>query len=355
MDKKDYYKILNLSEDDKKLPKEEFLKKEKKNFKALAIKYHPDKNPNNKDAEIKFKDINEAHQVLSDYDGKKQEYDNPMSNFQFAGFSGMDDILKHFASSFGFHSFDNFGFIQKGANIRGTVTFTLEDVLNGFTKKVKFNKQVKCHTCHGTGKSPQTTEETCPYCRGTGQLKSSSGWMTMIETCPHCHGTGKIIKNPCHNCNGTGLEVKTTEETFTFPKGAIDGFTAELKGKGHEAPTPNGVPGDVYIVLKELEHPKFQRHGDNLVTTVNVDVCDAISGCKKIIQTLSGESVTITIPQGVEESYQITLTGHGLPSYDSLIVGDLICKVHIVMPKNLTDKQKKAVENLKKILNGKHN
>ena len=354
MERKDYYKILGVTDEEKKLTGDAFVKAIKPKYRKICLANHPDKNPGNKEAEERFKDAAEAYEVLSNKE-KRAEYDNPMSNFRFSGSSNMEDILRHFSSSFGFNPFHDFGFgqntVQKGSSIRGTVTFTLEDVLNGFTKKVKFKKQVRCQNCHGTGKTSQTIEEACPHCHGLGMIRQSNGWMTMEQTCPHCGGTGKVIKNPCPSCGGSGLETQIVEESFTFPKGAISGLTVELKGRGHETATPNGINGDVYITLQEAPHQIFRRDGNDLLLDVNVGVLDAITGCKKKVKTLSGKTIEITIPQGSDEYNEIYVTGEGLPQYNSNIVGDLVCKLHIVMPKSLTDKQKKLINNLKKTFN----
>lgn len=361
-ERKDYYKILGLTEEDKKLPKDEFLKKVSKNYKKLAIQYHPDRNPGNKEAEEKFKEVNEANQVLSDYDGKKVEYDNPMSNFQFTGNMNMDDILRHFQMSFGDDfGFGSFGFggggqmRQKGSNINGSVTVTLEDILNGVEKKIKFTRKKVCHTCNGTGKDKNSREETCPHCHGYGYItQGHSGFMMVRSTCPYCNGTGKIVINPCRTCGGDGLEDETIEKTFTLPKGVPDGMVFRMTGMGNEIPGNGNIPGDVNIVIHELPHPIFQREGDNLIMLLNVGVVDAILGSKVRIETLNKKKIDVTIPMGSEEGKHLTIPGYGLPIYKSNGFGDLICIVHILMPKKLGDKEVKLLEKLKGTDSFKH-
>ena len=350
--RKDYYNILGVTDEEKKLQGDDFVKVIKPKYRKLAIKYHPDKNPGNKEAEEKFKDAAEAYDVLSDQK-KRSEYDNPMSSFSFSSGSSMDDILKHFRDSFGdFDPFGGFGFtrqetIQRGASIKGVVNYTLEDVLNGVQKTVKYKRLVRCHECHGTGKNEYTKEEMCPHCNGTGRIRQSNSWMTMEQTCPHCQGKGKIIKNPCKSCNGSGLETITVEETFNIPKGVINDMSLIVGGKGNETPQENGIPGDLYITLKELPHKTFIRDGYNLLVGINISVFDALTGCNKTIKGLDGSDILIDIPQCSEENTTIVCSGKGLPIYNKTTVGDLICKIHIVMPKSLTKSQLKSIEKLK--------
>lgn len=352
--KKDYYKILGLSEEDKKLPKEEFLKKLSKNYKKLAIQYHPDRNPGNKEAEDKFKEVNEANQVLSDYDGKKAEYDNPMSQFRFDGNMNMDDILRHFnmsfGSNFGFNPFD-FGhqqMRQKGSNIRGTVRVTLEEILHGTDKTVRYTRKKVCHTCHGTGKDKYSKEEMCPHCHGLGVIMRSFGNMSIQSTCTHCNGTGIIVTNPCNTCGGSGLEDEVVEKTFKIPAGTMGGMTFNIQGAGNEIAGEGNIPGDLQVIVQEIPHETFIRDGIDLYLDVNVGVIDAILGTKARITTLDGKKLDINIPSGSEEGKQLVVNGYGLPEYTTDRIGRLICVIHIVMPKSLNKKEIKTLEKLSK-------
>lgn len=354
-ERKDYYKILGLTEEDKKLPKEEFLKKLSKNFKKLAIQYHPDRNPGNKEAEEKFKEVNEANQVLSDYDGKKAEYDNPMSHFQFNGNMDMDEILKHFRSRFGDDfGFGTFGFggsgqaYQKGSDIYGRVNVTLEDVLNGCTKKVRFTRKKVCHTCHGTGKDSGSREEKCVHCNGRGFVAQGYSFMSIRTGCPYCHGSGKVVINPCKTCGGDGLEDEVIEKSFSLPKGVFGGMTMKMQGIGNEIPGNENIPGDLVIEIIEAQHPMFMRSGSDLVMKLNVGVIDAILGKKVRITTLNGKKIDVNIPRGSEEGRQLVINGYGLPQYGTNMMGNLICVVHIVMPKKISDKEVKELEKLSK-------
>lgn len=353
--KKDYYKILELTEEDKKLPQDEFVKKAKKNYRRLSIKYHPDKNQGDKAAEEKFKDVVEAWDVLSD-EKKRSEYDNPMSNFSFSGGMSMDDIMRHFNMDFGdFPPFGNssrqqYYQPQKGSVIRGSVSITLEDILNGCQKKIRFKKQKVCHSCSGTGRGPHTTEEICPMCHGTGmsvQAKQTPfGYIQTRTTCSHCHGAGKIVKNPCPTCNGTGYETETIEQIVTLPKGVKNGMAFTVEKVGNEV--VGGETGDVVISIVEQSHEHFTREGNNLRTSITIDAIDAILGVKKKIKTLSGSSLEVDIHAGVQEGSEITIQGQGLPELNATSYGNLICKIHISIPTNISDKQKKLLEKFKK-------
>lgn len=350
-ERKDYYKILGITDDEKKLTGDAFVKTIKPKYKKLALKYHPDRNHNNKEAEYKFKEAAEAFEVLSD-EKKRNEYDNPMSSFSFnGGGMDMDDIIKHFHSHFGFDDFfgGNQRTVQKGATIRGSVTFTLEDVLNGTNKTIRYTKQKVCHTCNGTGKDEHSRVETCPHCHGTGRILRGNSFMSIQETCSICHGQGHVVINPCRTCGGTGVEPEIVEKSFNLPKGIQDGMSFIISNDGNEIPGTGNIPGDVVVVLRELPHEKFTRDGNNLHMKININVIDAILGGKQTITTLSGKKVDITIPKGSEENTKIIVSGHGLPQSQSTYVGDLICSVHIQIPKNLNDKEIKALEKLKKL------
>lgn len=353
--RKDYYKILELTEEDKKLPKEEFLKKVSKNYKKLAIKYHPDRNPGNKEAEEKFKEVNEANQVLSDYDGKKAEYDNPMSQFQFNGNMSMDDILHHFNMSFGSgFGFGSFGFggdktmHKKGSNVNGTINITLEDVLNGVKKTIRYTRKKVCHTCNGSGKDSHSREGKCSHCHGFGVINHGFDGISIQTTCPYCGGVGKFIINPCKTCGGTGFENETIEKTFEIPPGAFNGLVFKFEGIGNEIIGNGNIPGDLHVLINELHHPVFKRDGLDLIMTINVGVIDAIIGTKVRITALNGKKLDVNIPMGSEEGKHLILNGYGLPEYGTNNYGRLICIIHLIMPKKLSNKEIKALEKISK-------
>ena len=362
---KDYYKILGLSEEDKKLQGEDFKKLLKSNYRKIALQNHPDKQQGKSDAEkaaaeTRFKDAAEAYEVLSD-DTKRAQYDNPASNFKFEGFSGgmgMDDILNHFASSFGFNPFgDAFNFSmnegvsngpQKGANIRIRLGITLQDVLNGTKKTLKYERMERCSKCHGTGMDEHSHMETCPQCGGTGTKMFQQGMFQTITTCPHCHGKGKIITNPCQQCGGSGIEKKPHTIEFTVPKGAMDGMQFIMRGEGSQGAGENGLNGDLYIVLVELDDDKFVRTGNDIRFSLNVPIIDCLIGCETNVTTIDGKTLKTKIPECVEEGTEITFRGYGLPHYkNSNVRGNMIGVIGHIMPKKLTDEQKKILSDLK--------
>lgn len=357
---KNYYSILNLSEEDKNLPEKDFAAKLKKNYRQLSLKYHPDRNPNNKEAEEKFKEVAEAYDVLSNPE-KRSQYDNPMGGFSYSGNMSADDVFKQFASHFGF-DFDGFNHpsntIRRGSDIQGTVTLTLDDILFGCEKKVKYTRKIKCPSCGGKGMDSSSHEEICPVCGGTGKeirtQQTPFGYSQVVSTCSRCQGKGKIIKNPCKTCQGTGLKTETVEKTFTIPKGAKEGMRIKFNGQGNECNGPQDIAGDLIITFKEIPHEKFKRVNTeimcnyvDLTCNVDVNVIDAILGAEVEILTPRKKRVKITIPQGCEEGAVITINGEGLPCYGSDTNGHLICKIHLVMPHNLTKKQIKLLEKFK--------
>ena len=345
-DRKDYYKILGV---DKKATLDEI----KTAYKKLAIKYHPDRNPGNKEAEAKFKDAAEAYEVLKDPQ-KRAEYDNPMSNFSFSGGMNMDDIMNHFRSTFG----EDFGFgfgsggrrmRQKGSDIYGRVSFTLEDALNGAEKKVRFTRKKVCKTCKGTGMDDDSREEKCPHCNGMGFVVQGNAMMRIQRTCPYCHGLGKVVINPCKTCGGSGLEDEVVEKSFTLPKGVVNGMTLNIGGFGNEVPGEGNIPGDLNITTIEQPHPVFTRSGSDLIVQLNIGVIDAILGTKSRVETLNGKKLDVNVPRGSEDGRQLIIPGYGLPEYGTGATGRLICIVHIVMPTKLSDKEVKKLEEIKKL------
>lgn len=349
-ERKDYYKILEVTDEERKLTGDAFKNAIKPHYRKISLKYHPDKNPGNKEAEEKFKEATEAWSVLSDPQ-KRAEYDNPMSNFSFTGNMDMEDIIRHFNMDF-----DDFGpfesgwgnRVMKGSDIDGTLNLTLEDIYNGVDKKIRIKRKKVCHTCNGTGKDSNSKEELCRYCNGTGFITQRNGFVLMRSTCPHCGGVGKFVVNPCHTCGGSGLEDEVIEKVISIPKGIQKNTRLKFNSLGNEIPGENSIPGDLNIFINELPHKTFNREGNDLVTIINVSVIDAILGCKMPINTINNKKVEVTIPRGSEEGKHIIINGYGLPIYNSNMFGSLICVIHIVMPKNITNKEVKKLEELRK-------
>jgi len=342
-ERKDYYKILGV---DKNASLDEI----KAAYKKLAVKYHPDRNPGDKEAEKKFKDAAEAYDVLRD-PNKRAEYDNPMSNFRFSGGMSMDDIMNHFRSTFG----EDFGFgggghsRMQGSDIQGRITFTLEDAFYGAKKKVRFTRKKVCHSCNGTGRGKDSREEPCPYCHGMGYIVQGNAMMQIRRTCPHCQGRGMVLVNPCKTCGGNGVEDETIEKSFDLPKGIVNGMSFSISGLGNEVPGEGNIPGDLVIIAIEQPHPVFARNGNDLVMQLNIGVIDAILGTKARILTLNGKKLDVNVPRGSEDGKHLVIPGYGLPVYGTSMTGNLVCVVHIVMPTKLNDKEVKKLEELRKL------
>jgi molecular chaperone DnaJ len=366
--KKDYYSILGITEDEKKLKGEEFEKVLKKKYRKICLENHPDRLGNKSDAEKKaaeekFKDAAEAYATLSD-EKKRTEYDSPFSNFSFSGgFGGMnmDDIFSHFA-----HDFDDFGGFgfnpfrgarrpqqpNKGTNVNIRLDVTLEDVLKGVEKEIRYSSFVVCDECNGTKKTSDSEEKTCPHCNGMGfsVVTEQRGGVRMqsMTTCQHCNGTGKIITHKCEKCHGTGLTLKTEKCKVKIPKGVSEGSRLVIEGKGNASPD-GGARGDLIIEINTQHHEVFERNGADLIFIMEIPVLDAITGCEIEIGTIDGGKILSKIPQGVSDGYQLRFKGYGLPiNSNSDMRGNMIGVVRVVMPKKLNENEVNLISELKK-------
>jgi molecular chaperone DnaJ len=350
-DKKDYYKILGVSKD---ATQDEI----KKAFRKLSLKFHPDRNPGDKEAEAKFKEVAEAYEVLSD-PKKKEEYDNPHSNFDFnmsggPDFGGMDmdDILRHF----GFGGMD-FGFGSsrrgeprnvKGSSIRINLKLTLEDSYKGVTKKIKYKRFEPCEHCGGTGKTDKTKEKVCRTCGGSGFIFSQNGFMSMQQTCPTCGGKGKQVENPCPHCQGHGIVQKVTEETeIKLGKGLLDGMNVIIGGKGNYPPHGKGTVGDLIINIQIVDDDRYEVDGNDLYFPIELNVVDAILGCNVDVNTVDGKQLTAKIPSGTSDGHKLRFRGYGIPIYGTNKAGDMFGIVNIKIPKNVTEEEKELLLKLK--------
>ena len=350
-DRKDYYKILGITEDEKKLQGDDFEKVVKTKYRKLAIQLHPDKQQGKSDkekqaAEEKFKEVSEAYEVLSD-SKKRQEYDNPMSGFSgFGGFGGFDPF--DMMSEFGFGGGRQRQRVVKGQTMRIVVDVTLEDLYNGVTKTIKYKRQGTCKSCGGSGKGANTRIETCPHCGGTGQMFSQNGFVQTITTCPHCGGQGKKMINPCPHCGGNGLAMEEVQIDVTVPKGVQNGFQMVAQGHGGAPANGNGVFGDLVILIQEKEHKKFERHDNDLYFDLEIPVLDAILGCNKEVTTIDGKRLTTKISSLIEDGTQIRFGGKGMPIYEhNGQFGSMIGIVRLVMPKSLNDEERRLLNELK--------
>ena len=354
MERKDYYKILGLSDSDKKLQGDEFKKKVKQNYKKNALKYHPDRQHGKSDeekkaAEEKFKELAEAYEVLSD-DTKRSQYDNPMGgmNFDFGGFGNFDDIMNGFDPfGFGLNGRGNSQKVQKGQSIRITIGATLEELYNGVTKQIKYKKQTKCSDCNGSGMANGSKKETCSHCGGTGQLFSQNGGWQTITTCPYCGGKGTIITNPCKSCGGSGLVEKSTTVEISIPKNVQDGTQLVMRGQGGDAPN-GGVNGDLLVVVREIKHNKFIRQGNDLYFQLDVPILDALLGGSVIVETIDGKQLTTKLQQGVSDGFKIRFSGKGMPHQDSNSkYGDMYGVVNLKLPTKLDENEINVLKSLK--------
>ena len=358
--KRDYYEILGLK---KNATSAEL----KKAFRKLARKYHPDVNPNDKASEQKFKEMNEAYEVLSDPKKRKQYDQFGHAAFEqgfgqgpgagggsgFEGFGGQgtggfqgrgfEDI---FGNLFGGRTAGPLG-PQKGEDITYTVEVELEDAIFGRAMQVDLQREVSCIACGGSGAQPGTKPRMCATCQGTGNVAQGRGFMQFSQTCPSCRGEGTINPNPCRNCGGSGLTPKSEKINVKIPAGVDNGSKVRMAGMG--SPGVNGgPPGDVYIITRVRPHHYFERKGDNLYSEAKVTVKEAALGEKIEIPTVDG-LVMLSMPPGIQTGQQLKLKGKGVPHFGGAGVGDHYVTVHVVTPTNVNEKGKELLRELERL------
>lgn len=364
MSKRDYYDILGVS---KNAANDEL----KKAYRKMALKYHPDKNPDDKAAEEKFKEAAEAYEVLSDQN-KRSRYDQ----YGHAGvggaagggashFSNMEDIFSTFGDIFGGHfgGFSGFGGrssggrrrVNRGSNLRVKVKLNLNEVANGVEKKIKLNKYVSCEPCNGSGAEKGSAKSTCSTCHGSGQVTQVTntflGQMQTASTCPHCGGEGEVITNKCNACHGNGIVKGEEVVTFKIPAGVAEGMQLSISGKGNAA-ARGGLPGDLLVVIEEEDHPDLLRDGNNLLYDLYVNFADAALGTNTEVPTVDGKA-RIKIASGTQGGKVLRLKGKGLPDVNGYGRGDILVNVNVWTPKDLTKEEKAILEQLKKSPNFK--
>ena len=353
MSKRDYYEVLGVS---KSASESEI----KKAYRKLAIKYHPDKNPDDKEAEEKFKEAAEAYEVLSDAE-KKQRYDQ----FGHSGMGGaggfggggmnMDDIFSQFGDIFGGFGGGGFGGggsrrrVRKGSNLRIKAKLTLEEIASGVEKKVKVNKYVSCDDCSGSGAEKGTSMSNCGTCNGSGSVTRVAntilGQMQTTQTCPTCSGEGKVITSKCKSCHGDGHVRGEEVITVKIPAGVEEGMQLQVTGKGNAAPR-GGINGDLLVVIEEEEHEFLKRDGVNLYYDLYINFADAALGSEEVIPTITGK-VKIKIDAGTQAGKTLRLKGKGLPEVQGYGHGDLFVNINVWTPQKLSKDEKEILEKLR--------
>lgn len=365
MAKRDYYEVLGVG---KNATEDEI----KKAYRKLAIKYHPDRNPDDAKAEEKFKEAAEAYDVLHDPQ-KRQAYDQfgfdgPAGAGGFGGFGGgggfsMDDIFSMFGDVFGgrgggFGGFGGFGggrrqtTRHRGSDLRLKVRLTLQEVATGVTKKFKVRKDIECSHCHGSGAEAGSGTETCPHCHGSGveirRQQSIFGEVQTQTTCHVCNGEGSVIKNKCHECGGTGVVKGEEVVEIKIPAGVAEGMVVNVPGKGN-AGQHNGIPGDIQVLIEEEPNDTFVRDGNNVIYNLLLDFPTATLGGSVDIPTIDGKSVRIKIEPGTQPGKTLRLRGKGLPEVQGYGygMGDLVVNISVYVPKTLSKSEKEIIESLK--------
>ncbi len=362
MAKRDYYEVLGVSRD----ASEDEIKKA---YRKLAMKYHPDKNPDNKEAEEKFKEASEAYEVLSDKE-KRQVYDQyghagidqqfGNGGFSWNDFSHFDDISDLFGGGFssifdtlfggGFssRSRESQRYSNQGENIQIDLALTLKEIALGTEKKVRITVKDICDQCRGTG-SADGKAETCPQCHGTGQVRtvrqSLFGQMQSISECPSCRGEGKIIRNKCPKCMGEGRISKNKEINVKIPAGVEENQVIRLRGQGNVGPR-NGSYGDILVVIHEKPDELFERDGNNIILELPITVTQAVLGDEVIVPTLTG-TAKMKIPPGTQSGRIFRLRGQGIKGLNSYSRGDLLVKIKVVVPTKLSREEMELYNRLK--------
>lgn len=360
-DKRDYYEVLGL---DKSADKESI----KKAYRKLAIKYHPDRNPGNKEAEEKFKEATEAYEVLSDdqkrpiYDqygfaglegmggGGSQGYSHAFHDFQdIFGSGGFGDIFENlFGGGFGGFGSSRSRNNNDGQSLRYDLELDFKDAVFGTKKDIRFSHSVVCSHCKGTGGEPGSSRKTCSTCGGVGQVRRSSGFFQVQQTCPTCGGKGTVIDHPCKYCRGSGTEEKDSIVTITIPAGADDGKRITIPKQG-DAGTNGGRPGDLIIVLHVRSDRCFERSDMDLYCAVPISLSQALLGADITIPTLDNRRITLKIPSGTTHGKMLRIKGEGVPVSGTSRKGDLYVKVMVQLPSHISSEQRRLMEEYAKL------
>jgi molecular chaperone DnaJ len=353
MTKRDYYEVLGVS---RSATDQEI----KSAYRRLAVRYHPDKNPNDATAEEKFKEAAEAYGVLADAD-QRRRYDrfghagvssSAGPSWGAPGFGGIEDIL---GDLFGFG--DVFGggrstrrtAAQRGADLRYDLEITLEDAFRGMTAQLRIPRMETCEKCSGSGATPGTHPETCHTCSGSGQVRYQQGFFSVARTCHACRGTGRVITSPCDSCSGVGRVEREKQMEVKVPAGVETGSRLRVQGEG-ESGTQGGPSGDLYVVIHIAEHEQFERQGSNLYASLPITFAQAALGADVFVKTLE-EDEKLKVPMGTQTGTVFRLKGKGMPVLGGRGRGDLFVAVSVVTPTSLTREQRKLLEQLEAIEN----
>jgi molecular chaperone DnaJ len=366
MAKRDYYEVLGVGRD----ATEDAIKKA---YRKLAVKYHPDKNPGDKQAEEKFKEATEAYEVLKDPQ-KRSQYDqlghagvSGQGGFEgFGGFGGFDlsDALRAFMRDFGgFGGMEDFfggatrrstrrgRRVERGEDLQIKISLTLEEIATGVEKKIKLKRFVKCDHCGGSGAESGGGFETCPQCKGTGELRRVSrslfGQIVNVTTCNMCGGEGRIVANPCHVCRGEGRVKGTSNINVKIPPGVATGNYIPIRGSGNVG-RRGGPAGDAIVIIEEKSHPVFQRRGNDLITEVAVNYPLAAMGGEVEVPILKGK-VKLKIPAGTQSGKIFRIRGKGLPGLNSYSTGDELVRIIVWVPDKLSPEEKELIRKLAEI------
>ncbi|SKA87183.1 molecular chaperone DnaJ [Paucidesulfovibrio gracilis DSM 16080] len=345
MSKRDFYEVLGVSRD---AGEDEI----KRAYRKMAFENHPDRNPDDPEAEARFKEAAEAYDVLRDAE-KRRRYDqfghSGMGDNGFSGFSSTEDIFGAFSDIFGeFFGFGGSGGrqgrtrAQTGADLRYSMTISFRDAACGTEVDLKLPKDVLCDDCGGSGAKPGSSPETCPQCGGTGAVQQAQGFFRISVPCPVCHGQGQLISDPCETCGGRGVKRETKDLKVRIPAGVDDGSRLRLRGEGG-AGIHGGPPGDLFVDIRVEPDKVFRRQGRDLVVTQDVGLVQAALGDKVLVPTLD-EPVTVDIPRGTQGGEVFRIKGMGLPHLGSSHKGDLLVEVKVLTPTRLSRRQEELLQ-----------
>ncbi len=345
----------------------------KKAYRKIAMKFHPDKNPGDSEAEHKFKDAADAYSILSD-NQKRSQYDqfghagvglgDTPGGGGFQGHMSMEDIFSNFGDIFG-GNFDPFGGmfggdgrrgVRKGRDLKVALKLDYSEIVTGVDKTIKIKRHETCDSCSGSGAQSGTMPTSCRHCSGSGQIRQMSqsffGQSVVVRECPVCHGSGEMVENPCRSCGGNGIVRKTVEIKVKVPAGVSEGNYMTLNRQGNKGPKGNH-PGDLIVYFEEKEHPVFTRNGEDVITEAQIQFHEAALGIVLEVPTLEGKA-KLKIPPGIQSGQILRMRGKGFPRVRGSSRGNQLVKIQIKTPKSISSKQKKLLEELSS-LNGKSN